>query len=68
MLSCSSLFVALPEGSFGRDLITMILYWSAAAFALITVGYAAWRAEGRERLFWTLLWAGLLADFLGYLL
>ena len=45
-----------------------VVYWSAAAFAFALVGYAAWRAERKERLFWALLWVGLLADFLGYLL
>ncbi len=60
-------FVTLPVNSSGRALITVIVYWSAAVFTLAAVGQAAQGAEGKLRLFWGLLWTGLLAEFCGYL-
>lgn len=60
-------FILLSEKSSGRAVVTVTAYWLAAAFALGAVGYAAWRVEGKLRLFWVLLGMGLLAEVFGYL-
>ena len=61
-------FAALQENSNVRAELTMVVYWAAAVFALATVGYAAWRAEGKMRLVWALFGVGLFAEVSGYLL
>ena len=62
------IFTLFPEDTFGRSLTTRITYWAAAVFALAVIGHAARRAEGKLRLFWALLWTGLLIEVCGYLL
>lgn len=59
-------FVALPGSSFGRTLITVVVYWSVAIFTLAAVGRAVRRTERRERTFWVMVGGGLSVRFVGY--
>jgi len=58
-------FALLPPESSGRNLTADGVYLASCIFSLASVGYVASGARGRERLFWGLLGAGLLASFLG---
>lgn len=57
-------FSTLPTDT-GRSVVADVVYGAAAAFALVTLGRATLSARGRERLFWGLLGAGLVAGFVG---
>ncbi|HEU4492613.1 MAG TPA: ATP-binding protein [Rubrobacteraceae bacterium] len=58
-------YAALPEGSTVRYLTAGALYYAAAGFALVSSVRTASGVRGRERLFWGLLVAGLLAGLVG---
>lgn len=57
-------FSAVPSDT-GRSIVADVVYFAAAAFAVVTLGRAALSARGKERLFWGLLGAGLVAGFVG---
>ncbi|MCA1687758.1 MAG: hypothetical protein LC714_04010, partial [Actinobacteria bacterium] len=59
------IFAASPEGSTWRVVAANVVYFSAVAFALVYSARAVSGAQGRERLFWGLLAAGLLAGLVG---
>lgn len=56
------LFATLLTGTW-RSLLADAVYCAAAAFAAATLGRATLNSRGRERLFWGLLGAGVVADF-----
>ena len=58
-------FAALPAGSDGRHLVADVLYLGAVIFALFSLARAIREAQGRQRLFWGLLGAGVVANFAG---
>lgn len=58
-------FAVLPTGSDGRYLVANALYLGAAVFVLLSFARAIKGAQGRQRLFWGLLGAGLVANFAG---
>jgi len=58
-------FAALPAGSEGRYLVATALYGGSAVFALLSLARAIRGSDGRQRLFWGLLGAGLVANFAG---
>jgi signal transduction histidine kinase len=69
VLACWSagalVFAVLPVGSDGRYLVAHALYLGAAVFAVFALARAIGGAHGRQRLFWGLLGAGLVANFAG---
>ncbi|MDQ3566517.1 MAG: hypothetical protein M3397_00365 [Actinomycetota bacterium] len=58
-------FAVFPADSSGRTLTADYVYVASAVFSLAILGYTVWNVRGRERLFWGLLGAGLLATLLG---
>ena len=58
-------FAVFPADSSGRTLTADYVYLASAVFSLAILGYTVWNVRGRERLFWGLLGAGLLATLLG---
>lgn len=62
---CALLFVLFSPGSSARLVISAVAYWAAALFAAVALARAFSGARGRERLFWGLLGAGLIAGFVG---
>jgi signal transduction histidine kinase len=58
-------FAVLPAGSDGRYLVANALYLGAAVFALFSLARASGGANNRQRLFWGLLGAGVVANFAG---
>lgn len=58
-------FAAFPVGSDARSIVAGGLYYLAAIFALFLLARAVSRIRGRERVFWSLIGAGLLACFVG---
>ena len=58
-------FGALPPGSAGHYVAANAVYFAASALVLVSVARAIWNASGGERLFWSLLGAGLIAGFVG---
>jgi len=58
-------FAVLSAGSDGRYLVANALYLGAAVFALLSLARAVGGARGRQRLFWGLLGAGVVANFAG---
>ena len=69
VLACWSagalVFAVLPTGSDGRYLVANALYLGAAVFAVFALARAIGGAHGRQRLFWGLLGAGLVANLAG---
>lgn len=69
VLACWSagafVFAALPTGSVERYVVANVLYLGAAIFALLSLARAIRGAHDRQRLFWGLLGAGLVANFVG---
>jgi len=59
------IFAALPAGSDGRYLVANALYLGAAGFVLFSLARAIRGAQARQRLFWGLLGAGVVANFAG---
>jgi signal transduction histidine kinase len=59
------IFAASPEDSAWRVVAANVVYFAAAAFALVWAARAGWGARGKERFFWWLLAAGLLAGLAG---
>jgi signal transduction histidine kinase len=59
------IFATLPEDSAWRVVTANVVYFVALAFALVCSARAGSGAGGRERLFWWLLAAGLLAGLAG---
>lgn len=57
--------LAFPGGSSVRAYVAGGVYGAAAIFALILVSFAVRKSDSRERLFWTLLAAGLAFTFIG---
>lgn len=66
-LAGAAAVAALPVDSAARSLTAVVVFCTAATFAVGTTGYAASVVTGRERLFWGLLSSGLLLRFAGYL-
>ena len=58
-------FAVLSVGSDGRYWVATGLYLGAAVFALLSLARAIGGARGRQRLFWVLLGAGLVANLVG---
>jgi len=58
-------FAVYPADSSARTLTADCVYLASAVFSLTILGYVVWRVRGRERLFWGLLGAGLLATLSG---
>ena len=58
-------FAVLPAGSDGRYWVANALYLGAAVFAVFSLARAIRGAHGRQRLFWGLLAAGVVANFAG---
>ncbi|HEV8044898.1 MAG TPA: hypothetical protein VGP38_06950, partial [Rubrobacter sp.] len=58
-------FVGLPPGSAGRYVAANAVYYAASVFVLVSLARAISGARGRQRLFWSLLGAGLIAGFAG---
>ena len=58
-------FAVLPAGSDGRYLVAHVLYVGAAVFAVFSLARAIRGARGRQRLFWGLLGAGVVANLAG---
>ena len=58
-------FAAAPEDSPWRIVVAGVVYFTAAAFALVFLARAASGTRGREQLFWGLLAAGSLASLAG---
>ncbi len=58
-------FAVLPAGSDGRYLVANALYVGVSIFALLSLARAVGGARGRQRLFWGLLGAGVVANFAG---
>ena len=69
VLACWSagalVFAVLPTGSDGRYLVANTLSLGAAVFAVFALARAIGGAHGRQRLFWGLLGAGLVANLAG---
>ena len=59
------IYAALPDGSDGRYLVANTLYLGAAVFVLFSLARAIRDAQDRQRLFWGLLGAGVVANFAG---
>jgi signal transduction histidine kinase len=59
------IFAASPEDSAWRVVAANAVYFAALAFALVCSVRAGSGAQGKERLFWWLLAAGLLAGLAG---
>lgn len=66
-LAGAAVVAGLPVDSAGRSLAAVIVFCTAATFAVGATGYAASAVTGRERIFWGLLGSGLLMRFAGYL-
>lgn len=60
-------FVALPENSAARGVVSGLLLWGSAAFAALVLARTIRNSGGRERLFWGLLGVGLFLRLAGYL-
>jgi signal transduction histidine kinase len=58
-------YAALPEDSTARYVAANALYCAAVGFALVCSARTVSAVRGRERLFWGLLAAGLLAGLVG---
>ncbi len=58
-------FAALSPGSAARYAAAIAVYTAASVFVLVCVARAVSGARGRQRLFWSLIGAGLLAGFVG---
>ena len=58
-------YATLPEDSTARYVVANALYYAAVGFALVCSARTASGVRGRERLFWGLLAAGLLAGIVG---
>jgi len=58
-------FAALPPDSAGRYVAAIAVYSAASVLVLISVARAIRGAGGRQRLFWSLLGAGLVVGFAG---
>ena len=58
-------FAVLPAGSDGRYWLAHGLYLGAALFALLSLARSIGGAQGRQRLFWGLLGAGVVVNFVG---
>ncbi|MDP9438983.1 MAG: hypothetical protein M3P49_09590, partial [Actinomycetota bacterium] len=58
-------FAVLPAGSDARYWAANGLYLGAAVLALVSLARAIGGARGRQRLFWGLLGAGVLANLAG---
>jgi signal transduction histidine kinase len=58
-------FAALAPGSAGRYVAAIAIYYAASVLVLVAVARAIWTARGGQRLFWSLLGAGLVAGFAG---
>ena len=58
-------FAVLPAGSDARYWVANGLYLGAAVLALVSLARAIRGAYGRQRLFWGLLGAGVVANFAG---
>ncbi len=58
-------FAVLPAGSDARSWVANGLYLGAAVLALVSLARAIGGARGRQRLFWGLLGAGVVANLAG---
>ncbi len=58
-------FAALSPGSAARYAAAIAVYCAASVFVLVCVARAVSGVRGRQRLFWSLLGAGLVAGFVG---
>ncbi len=69
VLACWSVgavvFAVLPAGSDARYWVANGLYLGAAVLALVSLARAIGGARGRQRLFWGLLGAGVVANLVG---
>lgn len=66
-LAVAAVVAALPVDSAGRSVASVLVFCTAATFAVGASGYAASVVTVKEKLFWGLLGSGLLLRFAAYL-